>query len=141
MLVVYELSVQVSRICCKTPHKFPNAVEVTNRGSASRLFRWLSITGVVVYGNRVNPPCLRTIFADHLVLIDKPVVRSSRRVTASPTVPFEVFSVILSANVFNHHPPLRTSTRQLLQDTGIPTPMIILLLPDQAYLHLMKFLR
>ena len=47
----------------------------------------------------------KTILADYLVS-DNPVVRSSRRVTVPPTVSFEVFSVILSANVFNHHPPL-----------------------------------
>jgi hypothetical protein len=44
----------------------------------------------------------KTILADYLVP-DNPVVRSSRRATAPPTVSFEVFSVILSANVFNHH--------------------------------------
>jgi len=47
----------------------------------------------------------KTILADYLVS-DNPVVRSSRRVTAPPIASFEVLSVILSANVFNHHPAL-----------------------------------
>ncbi len=47
----------------------------------------------------------KAILADYLVS-DNPGVRSSRRITASPTVPFEVFSVILSTNMCSHHPSL-----------------------------------